>query len=263
MLAAILAIVSAQSMTALFALTPTSANADDIDFYIATSGDNSYHWIYCKNEHTWRTSATVSISDIPRTLFYVAQDNVISPFGVWDCYLTIGRGPQDAHLQDKISFCVDRRNIKVELQSSGDKLSVDAPLYVSGSGCEADEGIQANAILGHDGEDATPGQDRDTFDFAGRPGERVTLKLDRDGSIGSLGTGALLRVLNQGGGEIARRRGALPLKLDLTLPGPVQIVVQREGETRDSFRGGYRLTVKPASGRAARRVLLPGEDVEH
>ncbi|MGD9510091.1 MAG: hypothetical protein AB7X49_16230, partial [Geminicoccaceae bacterium] len=223
----------------------------------------SYHWLYCKHEETWRTSAIVSISDLPRALFYVAQDNAISPFGVGDCYLTIGRGPQDAHLQDKISFCLDRRNIKVELQSSGDKLSVDAPLYVSGSGCEADEGIQANAFLGHDGEDATPGQDRDTFDFAGKRGERVRVKLERDGGIGSLGTGALLRVLDQGGGEIARRHGAPPLKLDLTLPGPVRIVVQREGEIRDGFRGGYMLTVTPASGRAERRVLLPREDVEH
>ena len=83
---------------------------------------------------------------------------------------------------------------------------MDAPLYVSGSGCEADEGIQANAILGHDGEDATPGQDQDTFEFAGRPGERVTLTLDRDGSTGSLGERAILRVLV---GAVARSPGVV------------------------------------------------------
>ena len=103
------------SLAALLALPPTTVKADDIDFYITPIGDNSFHWLHCRNEYTWRISDTVHLYDIPRTLFYVAQDNAISPFGVWDCYLTIGRGPQDATLQDKISFCVDRRNPKVEL----------------------------------------------------------------------------------------------------------------------------------------------------
>ena len=45
--------------------------------------------------------------------------------------------------------------------------------------------------------------------------------------------------------------------LDLTLPGAVQIVVQRQTNAGDTFRGGYALRVRPASGKVGDRRLEP------
>ena len=50
--------------------------------------------------------------------------------------------------------------------------------------------------------------------------------------------------------------------MNVLLPGRVQLVVQREGDAGDTFRGGYPVTVTPTTGEFGERLLMPRENVE-
>jgi hypothetical protein len=155
----------------------------------------------------------------------------------------------------------------------GSSLTVNA-----GSRCPS---AQATGLLGQNGEDAAPtatataaavpGQggrgapvamDVDVYDFPGLAGETVEVKLDRQGSGGSVGEVATLRVLAQSGGKLGERTGALPLALRLALPGPIHVVVLRQAGNGVPFRGYYALEVTPEAGEVGDRLLEPRENVE-
>ena len=113
-----------------------------------------------------------------------------------------------------------------------------------------------SSVLGQNGEDdASPAEDLDTFTFEGKLGEKVKVKLGHDGSLGSAGEVATLRVRGQGAGVIGQRSGPVPLALELTLPGPVEITVLRTPGKGDAFRGFYALSVQLASGDIGEREL--------
>ena len=64
------------------------------------------------------------------------------------------------------------------------------------------------------------------------------------------------------GAVLAQRTGAVPLSLDVTLPGKVEIAVSRQPGKAAPLRGYYDLQVTPASGNIGERVLTPTTNVE-
>jgi hypothetical protein len=86
--------------------------------------------------------------------------------------------------------------------------------------------------------------------------------LYRDGSTGSLGAVATLRLRGKSGAILGERSGPVPLKLKATLPGEVEIVVLRDRKAGNALRGGYALEVMPTSGDLGGRALRPSENVE-
>jgi hypothetical protein len=123
--------------------------------------------------------------------------------------------------------------------------------------------VATTGVLGQNGEDdRTPAQDQDTYNFAGKAGEKVEITLDRDGSRGSAGKIATLRVRTASGSVLAQRTGSVPLSLELALPGPVEVVVRRQPGDGDAFRGYYALEVVAESGDIGDRQLKPSVNVE-
>lgn len=148
----------------------------------------------------------------------------------------------------------DRAN-RVELTFDGTNLTADQPARCPGA--------TLTGVLGQDGESSpTPAQDLDTYTFAGKPGENVRINLGRDGSSGSAGRSAALIVRSPAGAVLGQRTGSVPLSLELTLPGPIEVAVRRRLADGDPFRGSYTLEVAPESGDVGARQLNPTEDVE-
>ncbi|MGD9508902.1 MAG: hypothetical protein AB7I59_00160 [Geminicoccaceae bacterium] len=193
-----------------------------------------------------------------RLLFYRADINIFSPFGPWRCSIFTNCGESDIPESPKAEagFCLS--NDRVELKwDGGGSLTADQPLICTST--------LTRSILGQTGEaDDTPAQDVDSFTFAGKAGERVELVLDRDGSAGSAGEIATLRVRGGSGGVIGERTGPVPIRLELRLPGRVEITVARNGAKPggNAFRGYYQLKVAPVSGELGGRLLVPAVDVE-
>jgi hypothetical protein len=239
-----------------------AARADEIPFTITTPAGIAAQSLHCVGPFLRRSECTDLHGGDDHRVFYSAEKNIFPPFGQWTCALYELNSLCRETLAS-IHFCIaDSSPPQVDLSVVGNtrQLKVNAQLCSTSSALST---ITANAVLGHDGEDARRAQDLDTWDLRGTPGERVVLTLDRDGSAGSTGETALLRVLNQGGGAIARRRGLLPIELNLTLPGPVQIIVQRQADAGDTFRGGYSLAVRLLSSSDVSERLTPSENVEH
>lgn len=202
----------------------TSARADEVPFTITAPAVIVALSVHCVGPFLRRSECADLYGGEDHRVFYGAEKNVFPPFGQWTCSLYEPNSLCREAL-NSLHFCIaDDSPAQVNLSISGDapQLKVNAQLCGTGSAVST---VAAHSVLGQDGEDASREQDLDTWDVGGRPGERIVLTLDRDGSTGSTGGTALLRVLNQGGGEIARRRGVLPIELNLTLPGPVQIIV--------------------------------------
>ena len=191
--------------------------------------------------------------------FYSAEDNLFSAVGTWWCAAYRGSicnsrqkiaethfcGPGAGNSPPHVDLTVDERTLTVNQTSS----------------CT---GTVVRSVLGQNGEDDddTPAQDTDTFGFASNAGEAVEIKLGRDGSAGSAGDIATLRVRSPNGGVIAERTGAVPLALKTTLPGPVEIIVLRSPSNGAGLRGGYEIEVVPLSSDVGGRRLRPSPNVE-
>ena len=192
--------------------------------------------------------------------FYSAEDNIFSAVGTWWCAAYRGSicntrqkiaelhfcGPGAGNSPPSVDLTVDERTLTVNQAAS----------------CT---GTVVKSVLGQNGEDdASPARDSDTFRFAGKPGENVEVKLGRDGSGGSAGEVVTLRVRAANGGTtLGQRTGAVPLSLDVTLPGAVEIDVSRQPGHGDPLRGYYELEVIPPSGDIGERKLRPTANVEH
>jgi len=194
-----------------------------------------------------------------REVFYAADDNIFSLFGSWSCSIFTQCGeseiPEDPKAE--VAFCLSSGY--VELEWDGDaSLTANQPRFCTSA--------LVHSVLGQTGEgDSTPAQDIDSFTFAGKTDERVEFTLGRDGTAGSIGQIATLRVRARSGGVVGERTGAVPIKLELNLPGPVEVAVIRNGARSggDAFRGYYSLEARPQSGNVGRRQLVPSVNVEH
>jgi hypothetical protein len=268
---AILAAVAA-TVTVLQAPTPLWA-VDDIDFSVTASDSGGV--IQCLGPlresgcRTFKGSGTT-------TLFYQADINTFSPFGPWRCEVLTGPvalfGCPDRD-GGKVWFCLvppkasDPPRPSVDLRYTNGVLNVlNQPTREENKPCPA----RATSFLGQNGEDAaaaTPrrstgsaadGEDVDTFDLKAEAGGTVKVTLDADGSAGSIGKVATLRLLTGAGRTVlAEKTGPLPLTLQVTPRGPASIEVQRVKRGKGiPFRGYYTLDVSSAF------LLVPREDVE-
>lgn len=245
--------VAIGSMVAVQA--PAAAWAGEIPFTItspAVSGG-----VFCTGPR-FRQSGCVSLADdsTDKQQFYAADVNFLSPYGYWTCDISLQLECTGKRI-GKVGFCLKESSpAQVDLVFDGASLSVNADRDCSSA--------LVIGALGQNGEpDGTPAQDIDTFRFAGKAGEKVTVTLDRDGGAGSDGQIAKLRVSLPAGNVLGERTGSIPLVLDVILPGPVEIAVQRQGGVGDPFRGSYALEVVAQSGDIGDRQLRPTANVEH
>jgi hypothetical protein len=243
---------------AIAALQPSASAAADIPFTITWSG-GTFHGVICVQLAPFRRTPCLKIgpgAEDHREI-YRADDTVLSAAGQWGC--TLYRFDTCSQARDGIGFCSvggPDQSRSVDLFYDDKNLTVNRPRKCAVA--------TVSGVLGFNGEDdETPRQDLDTYSFAGKAGEKVAVKLDRDGGSGSLGEVATLRVRTPAGAVLGQRIGPVPLSLELTLPGPVEITALRQSGDGEPFRGYYALEVAPASGDVGDRQLKPTANVEH
>jgi len=239
---------------------PVSAWAvDEFPFYITAPAASGYY-VKCNGPY-YRYSGCVPIgpgAEIRRE-FYRAEDTFFGAIGRWSCDIRADR-QCNTRILAEANFCGPggRKGPNyVELNwDGGSSLTVN-----HARACGA---TSTASVLGQNGEDdKTPARDQDTFNYDGKVGEKVEIKLDRDGSSGSAGSVVTLSVRSFPSSlVVAQRTGEVPLTLKATLPGPVELVVARKGASGDEFRGYYSLEVTPDSGDVGDRKLKPQSDVE-
>jgi hypothetical protein len=244
----------------MLALPATASAVDDIPFAITGAAAGT---IACVGPGVTgiapRVSGCRGFSAGNRQVFYRADNNLFSPFGRWACSIRTQCGESDIPEAPKAetTFCLNSGSVELVWDGAG-SLTSDQPIFCITT--------LVKSVLGQTGEaDDTPARDVDTYRFAGKAGERVKFHLGRDGVSGSMGQIATLRVRASHGGPIAEKSGALPVDLEVILPGPVEVVALGRGGASDgdAFRGYYRLEVAPISGDLGGRLLLPANDVEH
>lgn len=242
--AAAFGLVVLQSMAA--------ASAADIDFSLTTSQEVE---IRCNGPWVRISPCAHLQASGAAQKFYTAEDNFLDPYGSWHCQVhkKVRREFCSVAQVGYVEFCV--LTPKVDLKWDGSSLSVN-----QNPRCRL---AQASSVLGQNGEDdASPAQDLDTYSFEGKPGEKVEVRLGRDGSGGSAGEVATLLVRAANGTVLGQRTGAVPLSLDVTLPGTVEVAVSRRPGDGDPLRGYYDLEVIPTSGDIGDRKLRPSPNVE-
>jgi hypothetical protein len=251
---------AAGAVVGVMLLLPMAAWAvDDIPFAITGAANGT---IACRgpgfSDIAPRLSGRHSFEANSRQVFYRADINIFSPFGRWECSVDVFNGGAELP-ENKANavFCLQSGSVELRWDGAG-SLTADQPLVCIST--------LASSVLGQTGEaDASPAQDVDTYSFQGKAGERVELTLGRDGAAGSTGEIATLRVRAKSGGVIGTRTGPVPIRLELTLPGPVEVEVARSAAKPGgvAFRGYYQLKVAPASGDLRGRLLVPANNVEH
>lgn len=240
-------------------LAPMAAwAADDIPFAITGAVNGT---IACRGpgfgDLAPRLSGCRRFDPGRRQVFYSADDNIFTPFGRWGCTIHTNCGESEVPEVPKaeVVFCLSSDRVELHWDG-GASLTANQPLICIST--------LVRSVLGQNGEgDTTPAQDRDTFKFAGKAGEGVEVRLDRDASSGSAGKIATLHVRAPSGAVLAQRTGTVPLSLKLTLPGPVEVAVLRQPSDGEAFRGYYQLAVTPEAGALGDRQLVPSADVEH
>ena len=240
---------------------PNSASAGKLFSFMfaAPNGVGSIKAIRCKGPWGRSSSCVPILNQTQRQQFYVAEDTLFSAIGDWRCEAYDNAGCH--RFGPNVSFCGPgdgghSDQVDLVLNNPGDlSLTVDqAP------SCSA---AAMTSVLGQNGEDdRTPAQDEDTFTLVGNLGEQVTFRLGRDGSGGSAGEVATLRVRAASGAPLGQRTGAVPLSLEVTLPGTVEVAVSREPGHGDPLRGYYELEVIAKSGDIGERKLRPSANVE-
>ena len=238
--------------------------------------------IYCTGP--WgRRSACVSTEGHRNPTFYEAWDNALSANGPWECtfgyYKKYGENycSFDARSPKfSVKFYLNENNAAVQLiltnggQSDG-SLSVNLPDkqgYALQTGTLDRQPAAASALAASAAaatKVAASGSDVDTYEFPARAGEKLAVRLDRDGAAGSAGSLVGLRVLDAGGGVIAQRRGKIPLEVEVTAPSAgIRIAVESvSGKDDQSFEGGYAIEVTPRSGQLGNRLTKPEANVEY
>lgn len=187
--------------------------------------------------------------------FYCADQTIFSMWGRWECSI----------FTCDIFGCDTAADIHFCIESTGPAavdLTWDGSSTLAVNANDTCKGIETAGFLGHTGNPAHG--DRDVYDFAGRPGESVRVRLDRDGTGGGTGEAATLKVESKSGAALAQKTGKLPITLDVTLAdaGIALSAVSAEGGPGDPYRGGYVLSVRPGSGKAEERLLRPRPNVE-
>ena len=258
----------------LFVTTPVWAGRA-IPFYVTDAGGSGADAkILCRGPWA-RKSACVPTTGLTDGNFYEAWDNIFSAYGQWTCRYASGfKGTPkpgipvcgNAERESTVEFCLGEDDPKVSLLAQGGKLTVNLPAdcnsaFQTGTLASASAAASAAAAT----KVAASGSDVDTYEFPARAGEKLVVRLDRDGAAGSDGSLVALRVLDAGGGEIARRRGKIPFELEVTAPSAgIQIAVESVGAKGDqAFEGGYTVEVTPRSGRLDNRLTKPAVDVEY
>jgi hypothetical protein len=244
------ALVAAKSMS------PT-ARAESYPFALTAGVNLDTVAITCGGPWFRTSDCSVVPARGKRTVFYAAESGVLPVAGEWYCQADTKCS--SGSFLGSVTFCGPgggNAPKDVELTLYRDLKSNQA------SSCTGTR-IVTRSVLGQTGEaDDTPAQDTDTYRFPGKAGEKVEVKLERDGSTGSLGEVATLRLRAPDGASLGEATGPVPLRLKATLPGEVEVLVLRDGKTGSAFRGGYALEVKPLSGDLGGRTLRPTENVE-
>jgi hypothetical protein len=244
------AALAALGLAMLLSVAP--ALAADIDFSLTTSQEVE---IRCNGPWVRISPCAHLQASGAAQKFYTADDNFLDPYGIWHCQVhkKVRREFCSVAQLGFVEFCV--LTPKVDLKWDGSSLTVNQLPR-----CRL---AMAGSALGQNGEDdASPAQDLDTYSFEGKPGEKVEVRLGRDGSLGSAGEVATLLVRTASGAPLAQRTGAVPLSLDMTLPGTVEVAVSRQPGNGDPLRGYYQLEIIPKSGDIGDRKLRPTENVE-
>ncbi|MGD9508900.1 MAG: hypothetical protein AB7I59_00150 [Geminicoccaceae bacterium] len=229
-----------------------AASAADIDFSLTTSQEVE---IRCNGPWARISPCAHLQASGAAQNFYTADDNFLDPYGVWHCQVhkKVRREFCSVAELGFVQFCV--LTPKVDLKWDGSSLTVNQTPR-----CRL---ARAGSVLGQNGEaDDSPAQDLDTYTFEGKPGEQVEIALDRDGSSGSAGDTATLRVRSAGGAVLGKRTGSVPLSLEVTLTGLVEVAVSIQPGGGEPLRGSYVLQVIPKSGDIGERKLRPTRNVE-
>jgi hypothetical protein len=237
------------------------AAAQDYPFAITVNSGRDKVTVQCFGP-SFRDSGCLEVpGNGKRTEFYGAESGIFSPIGKWFCQVrTACAFARDLGTVDFCGPGVQGAPTNVELvllNDGGTKLTSNQSPSCFGVG------TLAKSVLGQTGEaDDTPAQDIDTYRFAGEAGEKIEVSLERDGSSGSLGAVATLRLRARGGAMLGEATGPVPLRLKATLPDEVEVIVLRDGKTGNALRGGYVIELKPVSGELGGRTLRPSENVE-
>ena len=253
------AVIGTAMAVALLA-TSARAGAESYPFSIFVVGPDKVG-ISCKGPASRASGCREIPAGSKRTVFYTAESGIISAIGDWSCVLTTGCS--GGRQIDSVDFCGPGAGSAPKAVELTARSNAAVKMYSNQASSCFGTPIVARSILGQTGEaDSTPAQDTDTYRFAGKAGEKVEVSLDRDGSTGSLGAVATLRLRAQGGAVLVEETGPVPLRLKATLPGAVEVLVLRDGKAGNPLRGGYALELKPLSGDLDGRALRPTENVE-
>lgn len=213
--------------------------------------------------------------------FYAADNNILSPYGVWDlvvpnvpgdCLPIVGVVGIRKYKYITVKQPTNRVNITLEYQRSGfftvssdhkaqsfGETATDATNILEQSQAPSPTELSVNAWLG-DSKDPSGTPDSDMFHFAGEAGDSVTVRLEADTRGGNNGGQATLRFVGPPTKQVS---GELPKRVDVTLgsTGRYDIVVEQPGEQGEQrYRGGYILTVESLQGNVRR--LVPSNSVE-
>ena len=244
---------------------PVRAGAASYPFAITVDSSRDSVAIICSGPNFRSRDCRTVLGRGARTVFYTAETTIFPVQGDWACaaFTSCFVGSQLATHR----FCGPNagpapKQVELALRSSG------GSTLSSNQASSCDEAaistpILARSVLGQTGEaDPTRSEDRDTYVFDGKAGEAVEVLLARDGSTGSAGAVATLRLRSRGGAVLGEETGPVPLRLKATLPGEVEVLVLRDGKAANALRGGYQISVTPASGELSGRSLRPTENVE-
>jgi hypothetical protein len=212
----------------------------------------------------FRNSGTILIPAFsegspPPVHFYSAQINAFSPFGLWNCSVGLGPGFPSSFS----TGCIEAKSPPYEFYVTA-RNTPPTPtivLHVGQNSCSRAATVLAAAYLGNP---TTPGQtSQNAFLVSGGAGDTVTVTLDRDGSKGSTGEVAQLRLMTVGGATLAQQQGALPLVLQATLPSSSTVLAEAvavpdsAAGSDGAFRGYYTLTVTDNSDNEVQLEPLP------
>ncbi len=239
-----------------FAPQRASAQQDSFPFFITNSGVER---VFACDGPWFRNSGGTRIApNTQRHHFYTANETIFSALGEWFCRTTDDKAPALG-----VSFCLDvpacigcgqppRVEVDLKLGPNSFASNLKAPPCFRS---------MAAGFLGYP--TANGQHDHDTFRFAGRAGESVTVNLERDGVKGSSGNTAQVILRNEQGDILEQDEGKLPVELQVLLPASGNYEVEAiqstgtEAEPGTPFRGYYHLFVTDESGQNLALQPLP------
>jgi hypothetical protein len=226
--------------------------ADEIRFFAVNNYSNPIYF-RCVGPF-FRNSGTIKIAAFsapspPPVHFCSAQINSFSPFGLWNCSVGLGPGFPNSFS----TGCIEAKSPPYEFYVIARKTPPNPTIGLDArqNSCSGVATELVSAFLGNANTPGPAGQS--AFLVNGAAGDAVNVTLDRDGSKGSTGEIAQLRVVAAGGAILAQQQGALPLVLQATLPNSgtfeidaVEVPAAAAGAS-GSFRGYFTLEVSPTA----------------